>query len=272
MGFLNLITLVLSSGTLMKLGLKFPEVKGDFSFTLYMTFVCGFIISVIGGVMVKNLELSKAKAFLIIYLVFSLNAFTQLLEALFFAQGIVSWGVAPAIFGQQFIMYLFLSAVIVLFYKYDKRICTNDKKPIRKFGGWLWRILVCSCSYVLFYFIFGSINAALFTKEYYSSQVSGLSLPTTIEILILEPIRAIILVLSVLPVIVYLKISKRKRMAMIGIVLFVIGGLLPMIQQLDNLPTVVVVTSIFEMFFQFFLTGVITTYILLYEKKGLESA
>jgi hypothetical protein len=52
--------------------------------------------------------------------------------------------------------------------------------------------------------------------------------------------------------------------------LFIIGGLLPMLQQLKTLPTAVAVSSIFEMFFQFFLTGVVVTYVFLYEKPIIQ--
>lgn len=92
----------------------------------------------------------------------------------------------------------------------------------------------------------------LFTGEYYRAQVGGLSLPSTVVILKVEAIRAVILVLSIMPVVLFLNVSMRKRMVIIGSALFVIGGLLPMLLQLKTLPTLLVVTSMFEMFFQFF--------------------
>lgn len=267
-GFLNLVSLILGGIVLTKIGLKFPEVKADFSFILFSMFLSGFIISIIGGIIVKNLKLPKLRVFISLYLMLFLNAATQMLEALFFAPGIVNWEVAPAILGQQFFMYLFISAGIVLLFRYNGDTSKIIIKQTRNWRGWLWRVLISSGSYVAFYFIFGSINAMLFTGEYYRSQVSGLSLPSIIEILMLEPIRAVILVLSVFPVVVNLKVSKRKRMVIVGMALFIIGGLLPMIQQLNTLPTVVVIASTFEMFLQFFLTGVVTTYILLFEKAN----
>ncbi|HYF83490.1 MAG TPA: YqhR family membrane protein [Clostridia bacterium] len=271
-GFLNLVTLTIVGGVLTSLGVKFPEVKGDFSFILYIMFLSGFIISIIGGIIVKQLHLPKSKVFVALFLMFFLNVVTQMLEALFFAPGLVSWETAPAIFGQQSIMYLFISAGITLLFRYNGETEQAGKRQKRSWRGWLGRILVSSGSYVLFYFIFGSINAALITGDYYRSEISGLHLPSTLEILMLEPIRAALLVLSVIPLIMYLRVSKKKCAAIVGMVLFILGGLLPMLQQLNTLPTAVAVSSIFEMFFQFFLTGVVITYIFLYEKPTIQES
>lgn len=267
-GFLNLIALVIGSGVLTSIGLRFPEVKGDFKFILFIMFISGFIISIIGGIIVKNLSLPKIGGFAALYLLFFLNAFTQILEAVFFDPGLVSLEVAPAIFGQQSIMFLVASVGITVLFGYKRETSEVRIKQTRSWSAWVFRIIISSGSYVLFYFIFGSINAMLFTGKYYRAEISGLHLPSTLEILMLEPIRAVVLVLSVLPMIIHLKGTKRKRMLIVGLALFIIGGLLPMLQQLNTLPTVVAVSSIFEMFFQFFLTGVVTTYLFLYEKSS----
>ena len=269
-GFLNLITLVIAGGVLMNLGVKFPEVKGDFNFILFIMFLSGFIISIIGGIIIKNLHLPKSRVFIALFLMLFLNVVTQMLEALFFAPGLVSWETAPGIFGQQAIMYLFISAGITLLFRYNGEVSEVIKRQKRSFRGWLGRIILSSGSYVLFYFIFGSINAALITGDYYRSEVRGLHLPSTLEILMLEPVRAALLVLSVIPLVIYLRISKKKCATIVGMVLFIIGGLLPMLQQLNTLPTAVAVSSIFEMFFQFFLTGVVTTYVFLYDKPNIQ--
>lgn len=265
-GFLDLITVIVAGGVLMNLGLKFPEIKSDFRFIIVIMFLSGFIISIIGGIIVKNLRLKKSRVFLALFLMFLLNAVTQLLEALFFAPGIVSWETVPALFIQQFFMYMLISAGITLLFKYDGETGEMLKRQKRSWSGWLGRILISSGSYVLFYFFFGSINAMLITGDYYRAEVSGLHLPGTAEILMLEPIRAILLVLSVLPLVMYLRVSKKKCAAIVGMVLFIIGGLLPMLQQLNSLPAAVAVSSIFEMFFQFFLNGVVITYVIRYNK------
>lgn len=265
-GALNLISLMIGGAALKSLGLTFPEVKNDPAFILLIMFLSGFMISVIGGIIVKHLKLSKLGTFMALFLMLFLNSLTQMMEALVFAPGIVSWDVVPAIYGQQCIMYLFISAGIAFLFRFDSRIREDFRTYRRSWAGWLWRILAGSGSYVLFYYVFGSINAMLFTGEYYRAQINGLRLPSSFEILTLEPVRGILLVLSVLPVILNLHVSIKKRMIIVGTALFIIGGLLPMIQQINTLPAVLLVASTVEMFFQFFLTGVVATYILLFKQ------
>lgn len=264
-GFINVASVILAGVILTIMGLKFPESSSEYSFILFIMFISGFIISIVGGIIVKNLKLRKFEIYIFLFLMFFLNSATQLLEALFFAPGIITWEVAPTIFAQQFIMYMLTSVGITLLFSNKNKI--ESIKLNRSWKEWFWRLLLSSASYVLFYFVFGIINAMSFTGEYYKSQISGLSQPNTFEILILEPIRAIIIVLSVLPIILNLNTSKKKRMVMVGMSLFVIGGLIPMLQQIDTLPIVIVITSTFEMFFQFFLTGMVITYIILFEKN-----
>lgn len=269
-GFLNLFALTVVSGVIMNLGLKFPEVKSDFRYILFTMFLSGFIISIIGGIIVKNLKLPKSGVFTALFLMLFLNVATQMLEALYFAPGVVSWETLPAILVQQSLMYLAISAGITLLFRYNGEAGEVIKRQNRSWSGWLGRILISSGGYVLFYFVFGSINAALITGDYYRAEVSGLHLPSTLEILMLEPVRAALLVLSVIPLVLYLRVSKKKCAAIVGMALFIIGGFLPMLQQFNNLPAAVAVSSMVEMFFQFFLTGVVTTYVFLYEKPVVQ--
>ena len=266
-GLLNIVSLIVVSGVLIKLGLKLPAVTGSYNYILFSMFFSGFIIAIISGIMIKDFKPSRLGVFISLYVLLSLNSVTQLLEALYFAPGIISLEVVPFLCLQQFIMYLIVSLGITLLFKSRKKQAERQQTPQRSRGDWLLRIVLSSAGYVLFYFIFGSINAMLFTGVYYSSHLGGLSLPSTMEILMLEPIRALILVISVLPVILYSEAAKSKIMVSVGMFLFIIGGLLPMLQQLTALPLVLVVSTTVEMFFQFFLTGVVTTYLVLYEKK-----
>ncbi|AOT68937.1 hypothetical protein [Geosporobacter ferrireducens] len=269
-GSLNLFSLILAGAVLTNLGLKFPEVKSSYGYITFIMFLSGFIVSVIFGIVAKKLSLSKLRVFIVLFVMLVLNSVTQILEAFYFAPGIVNIEVAPAIFGQQVIMWLFISAGIAFLYRFKSEDDIGFKIQSRSWIDWIVRIIISSGSYVLFYYVFGSINALLFTGEYYLSQVNGLQIPSATEIIVLETIRAIILVLSILPVILNLKIQKKEVMITVGMVLFIIGGLLPMLQQFNSLPTVLIVASTVEMFFQFFLTGVVTTYIILYD-KGLPS-
>ncbi|SDG45335.1 hypothetical protein [Desulfosporosinus hippei] len=261
---LTLVSLMLAGALLTNLGMKFPEVKSDYRYIVLIMLLSGFLISIILGFIAKNLRLTKIRVFMVLFLILILNYITQILEALYFAPGIVTLEVVPAIFGQQSMMALFITGGIAFLYS-KSQINSGESIKSRCSFDWLRKILICSGSYVIFYYIFGSINARLFTGEYYLSQMNGLRLPSTEEIIVLETIRAIILVLSIIPLILNLQLTKKKIMITVGIMLFIIGGLIPMLQQFDTLPTVLRVTSTVEMFFQFFLTGVVTAYVFLDE-------
>lgn len=269
-GSINLFSLILAGIVLTNLGLKFPEVKASYTYITFIMFLSGFIISVVFGIVARKLSLSRLRVFIMLFVMLVLNSVTQILEAYYFAPGIVTMEVAPAIFGQQVIMSLFICAGIAFLYRFNSEDDIESKIQSRSWIDWIVRIIISSASYVLFYYVFGSINALLFTGEYYLSQVNGLQIPSATVIIVLETIRAIILVFSILPLILNLKLPKKEVMITIGMVLFIIGGLLPMLQQFNSLPTVLIVASTVEMFFQFFLTGVVTTYIILYD-KGLPS-
>lgn len=262
---LTLVSLMLGGALLTNLGMKLPEVKSDYRHIVLIMLLSGFLISIILGFIAKNLRLTKIRIFMVLFLILILNYITQILEALYFAPGIVTLEVAPAIFGQQSMMALFITGGIAFLYS-KSQINSGYHIVSRRLFDWLRKILICSGSYILFYYIFGSINARLFTGEYYLSQMNGLRLPSSEEIIVLETIRAIILVLSIIPLILNLQLTKKKIMITVGIMLFIIGGLIPMLQQFDTLPTVLRVTSTVEMFFQFFLTGVVTAYVFLDER------
>lgn len=269
-GVLNLIALMISAGLLTSLGGKFPKVESDMSYIIFSMFLSGFFISIIYGIIIKCMRIKKLRVFFTIYLMLLLNVVAQILEALFFTPGIVSWEAAQTLMGQQLIMYMIVSIGIVLLFKSESQENESTRIQKRSFLGWIWRILLSAGSYVIYYYVFGFINAKLFTMDFYINQINGLRLPSTLEILILEPIRALIMVVSVIPAIIYLRVSTVKRMILVGTFLFVFGGLLPMIQQIGTLPTILVVSTIIELFFQNFLLGVTTTLIILYEKRSFK--
>jgi hypothetical protein len=60
-----------------------------------------------------------------------------------------------------------------------------------------------------------------------------------------------------------------RTMVLSGLILFTVGGVIPLISQINALPAVVLITSLFEIFFQNFLTGLSAAY-LLYRKKGTD--
>ncbi len=127
---------------------------------------------------------------------------------------------------------------------------------------WVWRYLTSTLSYVVFYFIFGTINYYYVTKPYYDSNVSSLVVPEPSIVLVAEIIRAQLIVISILPLILSARISKQKLALYCGLILFVIGGIVPLLLQIGNLPPVLLASSGVEIFFQNFLTGMVVVLLL----------
>lgn len=121
-----------------------------------------------------------------------------------------------------------------------------------------WRLVVSAFSYLASYFVYGAINYALVTRLYYESHTGGLVVPSPTTILAAESVRAPMIVLSVLPLLLSIQWPLRKRVITVGLVLFVIGGIVPLLGTIDSLPLFLLVASGWEIFFQNVTTGIIT--------------
>ncbi len=265
-GILSFVALLIAGSLISVYRLPMPEVNGDTNYILVMTVVSGATISVFLGIISKHLRLSRLSTFGVVFTFLFLNYVTQIMEALYFVPGIVSWEVLPSILLQQFLMALIISTGVILLYK-SKR--SFKSKPIwyLSLKSFLYRILICITSYVIFYYLFGMINAFLFTESYYLSQIDGLNLPGARTIFVLEIMRGMLIVISILPIILSLDLPVNKIILLSGLSLFILGGLLPMLQQIGSLPIVIIISSSVEMFFQFFLTVVVTTVTMYHGKK-----
>lgn len=131
----------------------------------------------------------------------------------------------------------------------------------RAWYSWAWRFVLSAFGYLVFYFIFGAVNYALVTRPYYETHVSGLVVPAAQTVLMAEVVRAPLIVLSIVPLILAWK-SKRLLVAVLcGIILFVIGGVVPLVLN-PALPDLLRLASAIEIFFQNFLTGVVAVVLL----------
>jgi hypothetical protein len=71
-------------------------------------------------------------------------------------------------------------------------------------------------------------------------------------------------VFSVLPLVLTIRTTRRRLAIMCGVILFVIGGVIPLLQQVNTLPLFLLVASAWEIFFQNFLTGVVVAILMGY--------
>lgn len=137
----------------------------------------------------------------------------------------------------------------------------------RAWYSWIWRFLLSAFSYLFFYFVFGAINYALVTKPYYETHASGLVVPSTQSVLMAEMVRSPLIILAIVPLILTLKVKKRWLAVLCGMILFVIGGIIPLLLN-TALPDFLRFASAIEIFFQNFLAGVVAAALLGFTLKN----
>ncbi|MEJ2754049.1 MAG: hypothetical protein P8169_15445, partial [Chloroflexota bacterium] len=96
---------------------------------------------------------------------------------------------------------------------------------------------------------------ALVTRPYYEALGSPLAVPDPQTVLRAEMIRAVLIVLSVVPFLLTARMPLRRLAVWSGLLLFVIGGIVPLTWQAGSLAPQLLLASAVEIFFQNFTTG-----------------
>jgi len=151
---------------------------------------------------------------------------------------------------------------------------TNDQPKVYEthetagsWWNWIWRVLIVGLAYFVFYFLFGSINALLYTLPFYRDNPQyGLAVPPMNVIVIAQLIRgplfgigAFILARLVTP-------SRGQLALLLGMVLFIIGGAAPYVEAVfRSMPLGFNLATLTELLCQNFPTGIVAAY--LYKKN-----
>jgi hypothetical protein len=142
------------------------------------------------------------------------------------------------------------------------RIATTFSWSSRTWYSWAWRLYVSAASYVLFYWIYGALNYLLVTRPYYSAQQTTLQVPSAQVVLGAEAIRGPLLVLAVLPLVLTINLTRRRLALSSVAVLFIIGGVVPLLRQAGVLPTFLLIASGWEIFLQNVSLALVITWLL----------
>lgn len=130
----------------------------------------------------------------------------------------------------------------------------------RPWTSWAWRLLAATAVYCVLYFVIGGVNYTLVTRPYYEAHAGSLTVPAAQTVLLYEPVRGFLIAVSVLPLVLALRLRKAAVAAIAGLLLFVVGGLVPLLPQ-TSLPLYLRVASLWEIFGQNFLTGIACAYL-----------
>lgn len=140
----------------------------------------------------------------------------------------------------------------------------TSKAPL--WYSWTWCLILSAVSYLAFYFVVGGLNYQLVTKPYYETHAGGLTVPPVHVVLVVESIRAVLIVFSVFLFVLSARGARRQLMSSTGWLLFAVGGIIPLLWEISSLPIFLLAASAVEIFFQNFFTGVVAARLL-----GLES-
>ena len=106
---------------------------------------------------------------------------------------------------------------------------------LRAFGdqytaqGWVWRSLAAMAAFPAIYLFFGSLVAP-FVIDYYRQQSLGLVLPGWAQIIPMQFLRSLLFLLACMPVLIAWQMSRRSLLLRLGWALFVLVGLLNLMQ------------------------------------------
>jgi hypothetical protein len=221
-------------------------------------FISSVLLGVLLGPLASRLKMARIQHFVLWGSLIFFNLGSVAIEGAFFAPELVLVPI-PMLFAQQALASAGAALVIVwLFASVGTPIASwLDALRTRPWYSWLWRFLLSSFSYLMFYFVFGALNYSLVTKPYYESHAGGLMVPAPELVLFAELARAPLIVLSILVFLLSMRGTKRQLMIKSGWLLFAVGGIVPLVLQISTLPLFLLAASAVEIFFQNFLTGIV---------------
>ena len=259
-GLAYLVGLMASGILLGMLGLIKPT-SGSSSVSLVWLFLAAVVIGLTLGPIAQQLTVSRGRHLLIWSSIIFFNLASVMIEGAFFAPALVPIPL-PALALQQLLATLVAGlAITVLFAPAPLAAQPLSVSVRRPWYDWAWRFVVSSFSYLVLYLGVGGINYNLVTQPYYATHAGGLVVPPAMTVWLIESVRAPLIVLSVL---FFLLASRpgRRTTVLTGLILFMVGGVAPLLLQAGTLPTVLLVASAVEIFFQNFLAGVVAAILL----------
>lgn len=122
-------------------------------------------------------------------------------------------------------------------------------EPERGVRWWVARLAATTSVYVVAYFVTGAINYVLVTGPYYQSHAGGLTTPALPVVFGVAILEGLLLSLGMLPLVRHLRGTRWGRGLSAGLVLSLLGGLVPLVQA-TTLPDIIRVASTIEILFQ----------------------
>jgi hypothetical protein len=228
--------------------------------SFFWAFAGGTVIGLTLGLLASSMPASRMSHTLVWGSVIFLNIASVTIEGRFFAPDLVQGSMTLIILQQLLVASVTTWLIVKSFAPIAESAPTKSLQ--RSWFSWLSRFVVSALSYIVFYYFFGAITYLLVTGPYYETHAGGLIVPAQEIILKAELIRAPMMSLSIIPFLLNFPASKKRMASLAGIILFVAGGVMPLLMQVGTLPLVVLAASTVEIFCGNFSIGVVAARLL----------
>lgn len=243
------------------LGIQLPAEAGSGS-RFIPIFIASIFLGIFLGPYASRLSLSSGQHFILWGTLILFNLGSVIIEGAYFAPDLVSVAV-PVLITQQLLATTGAAFVITqVFATRGEGLSWKNAIQTRPWYSWMWRFLASALSYLFFYFAIGSLNYQLVTQRYYESHANGLTVPPVQTILAAESIRCLFIVVSIFLFLLSARENERQLMISSGWLLFAVGGIVPLFWQVGTLPLPLLLASAVEIFFQNFLTGGVSAWLM----------
>jgi hypothetical protein len=125
----------------------------------------------------------------------------------------------------------------------------------RPFASRLFLVLLCGIGYAIYYFVFGTITYRYFTHSYYP-EAQKIAMSLGLWFWVIQVVRGMVMTLGVLPAIHTLRMPRGQAAVAIGLLIWVAGGLAPLLLPGIGMGTAQRVIHTVEIFTQNFPLGV----------------
>ena len=170
-----------------------------------------------------------------------------------------------SLFVQQLLISLTFSLTVILLFR--KKLTGSTAEPVTGVPKSLVvKTLAGAVVYMVSYYVWGWLNYNLFTHSFYESGVSGLHIPEGTALIKIILFRGILITLSVMPFLLKAMPDNKRKIFETGSILFLFGGIIPMIYTIGMLPGALIWYSLIEIFFQNFISGILIYKIFTYRQ------
>jgi hypothetical protein len=122
-------------------------------------------------------------------------------------------------------------------------------------------VAICAVAYMIYYLVFGGITYQFFTKQYFPN-AAELIAPLGLWFWVIQIARGVLMTLAVIPAIYTLRLSRGKVAICAGLLIWVAGGLAPLLVPNGFMGSRQRVIHIVEIFTQNFTLGLTAGWLL----------